>query len=1697
MAVSGKTKKELIEEINVLKSHLKELEHSETERKKAQEESKKSKEFLDNVINALDDSFFVKDQDHRWVMLNDRACELIGRRREELIGKSDHDLFPKEQADVFWEGDDRVFETGRTNVSEEAVTWRSKVHTISTKKSLYTDPVTSKKFITGTSRDITERKKIEEALRESEFEYRTTLDSIWDSIHVVDADLRIILMNEKFLKWAKELDIEIDRPIGRNIFDLFPFLPDKVRDEYRKIFETGEALTTIESTQIAGREIFTESRKIPFFEADKVVKVITIIRDITARKLAEEKVRFQSELLDSISKAQSEYITQGDPQPVFDMLLETLVSMTDSEYGFLDEVCRDEEGQLFKKSLSISDISWDDESRKLYEQLRNSNLEFGNLNNLAGAPALTGELIITNDAKNDPYSGGLPKGHPPISSYMGIPMFFGGEFLGIAGVANRHGGYTKEIASSLEAFISTCAGIIHAIRENKKEQQIAEELQQSEKKFRSYIENAPDGVLVVDKTGRYLEANEAASRIIGYSKEELLEMSISDTLAPESQQAGAHHFGRVVNEGYATGELTYLCKDGSRGFWSVDAVRISEDRFLGFIKDVTEQKKAEEALRKSEELARACLNATNDMVYLVDTFGNVFTVNDIAARQLGKSPDELIGKNIFSYFSPDVAKLRKEYGDKVISSGKNIRFQDEREGKFFDISIYPTFDSQKKVDRLAVFVTDITEQKKTQAALSESELRFRKFFENEPEYCYMISPEGTIFEANSAALNALGYAKEELIGKPLESLYAPESHRKAHQLFEQWKRTGEIRNEEMVIITSNGDRRIVLLSSAQVLSEDGKLLHSVSIQRDITERKKAQEKMKKNSIIINSTTDSVITTDIDGNITSWNKGAEIIYGYLKDEVIGKPISILYKEQDLRVLEAMIECLLDGKELSSLEVTNINKNKKEVEILLSLTSIRDEFGNIIELVGITKDITEYKKAREALRQSEEKFRSMFELSPYATFLSDLKGNIIACNRQFTKLHGTKEGPDAQVGRNVSEFFPEEDRLRLSSLLKNKAEGRRTIDQFEYTMLREDGTKFLAETKSAVILDKDGEPQALIATAHDITERKLAEERLRQSEEKFKVLFELAPDAYYIHDLEGKIIDGNKAAEKLIGFGKEEVIGKNYLKLDLISEEDIPKEISAMAESVDSKPVGPLEMTFNRKDGSKVIVETRSYPVEISGQTVVLGIARDITERRGLEEAYRSLVDNSLQGLTIVQDGRMVFFNRAFSSTTGYTEQELLDASPEQIRSLVHPEDRELVWKRHRDRLAGKPVPPRYEFRWMRKDGGIAWVEIFARQIEYQGRPAIQSAYIDITDRKNAEQAHRQSEERLKILFESAPDAIYVLDLKGSFVDVNKATEQLTGYSKAELIGKSFFETDLLCSEHMLKKISNLEKIAIEKPTGPDEFTFTRKDGSSVPVEISNFPVRIEDRLLALAVARDVTERKMTEKKLIEHQKQLKSLASELSLTEERERHRLATNLHDQISQALVFSRIKLQQLHASVSSEEIAGPLEEACNNLDRIIQDTRTLTFDLSSPILYELGFEAAVSEWLEEQVGKKYDIKTSFEDDGLPKPLEDDIRVLLFRNVRELLVNIIKHANARNVKISISRINDQICVFVQDDGVGFNPAEVESKAGFGIFSIRERLELLAGHFDIESEPGRGTRISMTAPLNCNEISKQNMHDHK
>lgn len=233
--------------------------------------------------------------------------------------------------------------------------------------------------------------------------------------------------------------------------------------------------------------------------------------------------------------------------------------------------------------------------------------------------------------------------------------------------------------------------------------------------------------------------------------------------------------------------------------------------------------------------------------------------------------------------------------------------------------------------------------------------------------------------------------------------------------------------------------------------------------------------------------------------------------------------------------------------------------------------------------------------------------------------------------------------------------------------------------------------------------------------------------------------------------------------------------------------------------------------------------------------------------------------------------------------------------------------------------------------------------------------------------------------------------------------------------------------------------------------------------------------------------EVQERKHSEKKLLVNQRKLSALSSEMTLIEERERRQIAADLHDRIGQNLAITRMRLDMLGTSQSSCRVEEDMEEIKAAIDSIIQETRTLTFEISPPILYEIGIEAAV-EWLAETMESKHGIRISVTSEHEIRAMDDRLRVIVFRAVRELLLNIVKHAHARNVAIRLVEDPDAVTITVEDDGIGFDAdhhrPENNENSGFGLYSIRERFRMLNGFVGIDSRPSKGTRVTLIIPLN-------------
>ena len=234
------------------------------------------------------------------------------------------------------------------------------------------------------------------------------------------------------------------------------------------------------------------------------------------------------------------------------------------------------------------------------------------------------------------------------------------------------------------------------------------------------------------------------------------------------------------------------------------------------------------------------------------------------------------------------------------------------------------------------------------------------------------------------------------------------------------------------------------------------------------------------------------------------------------------------------------------------------------------------------------------------------------------------------------------------------------------------------------------------------------------------------------------------------------------------------------------------------------------------------------------------------------------------------------------------------------------------------------------------------------------------------------------------------------------------------------------------------------------------------------------------------------RKRAAQEILDYQGRLKMLTAKLALAEERERQRIAVGIHDDIGQKLALAKLELQSFMNSPADPKMTASLDSVCSRIDKTIKDAHSLTFELSNPALYELSFDAAIEQWLFEQIQKKQGIKCEVTAHKEPIELGVNLKIVLFRAIRELAVNVVKYAKASTLRVNIKKGKKLIMISVRDDGTGFVPSEADAfvssdKGGFGLFNIREQLEHLAGEMKIQSTPGKGTRITLTVPLEKND----------
>jgi PAS domain S-box-containing protein len=666
-------------------------------------------------------------------------------------------------------------------------------------------------------------------------------------------------------------------------------------------------------------------------------------------------------------------------------------------------------------------------------------------------------------------------------------------------------------------------------------------------------------------------------------------------------------------------------------------------------------------------------------------------------------------------------------------------------------------------------------------------------------------------------------------------------------------------------------------------------------------------------------------------------------GYTRKELIGKSSKLIYAtKEEYESAGTDKYRQISEKGMGSVETRFKCKNGEVLNILLSSAPLdKDDLTKGVTFTAM--DITQRIQAEEALVNEKYLIYSLMNTLPDHIYFKDLSSRFIRINKAQAQFFGLSD-PRRAVGKKDSDFFTDEHAQQAYEDEQKIIQTGQSLS-IEERETHPNRPDTWVSTIKLPLRDKDGNIIGTFGISRDITKGKIAEEALKESQHLFQTLAQVSPVGIFRTNTDGKTSYVNPKWSELSGLTLEEASGFNWLSA--VHPDDKEKLKEGWLSDFTSQKISSAEYRFLRSDGSIVWVMGNAVPEWIDNKIIgYIGTITDITERKRTEEAlveselkYRQLVTRSPDGIFIVDlSGRFISLNSAICENLKYSEEELLsmklwDIVPEKYHSL------------HKQRLMaimkGESTDVGAEYEVKGKDGTAHFIEVLSVPY-YKGKEIIgfQGIARDITGRKRTEDILRSSEERLKILFDYAPDAYYLNDLKGTFVDGNIACEKLMGYNKNELIGKNFLKLNLLSLKQLPGAAKLLVKNSLGQATGPDEFELNRKDGLKVTVEIITHPVKIKDKTLVLGMARDVTERKNATEKL--------KLAKEKAEASDRLKTAFLNNISHEVrtplNGILGFAEIMSQ---SELTEEDKKGSLSMLFESSDRLL-NTITNYMDIS-----------------------------------------------------------------------------------------------------------------------------------------------------
>lgn len=1261
-------------------------------------------------------------------------------------------------------------------------------------------------------------------------------------------------------------------------------------------------------------------------------------------------------------------------------------------------------------------------------------------------------------------------------------------------------------------------------------------LRESEEKYQTSFQNVPSAVYLSSiPEGRLLEVNKSFELISGFSREEMIGKTVEELnfyVKPEDRTTLLSVFQRDGK--LKEYEIYYRIKSGAHRLCSVNAEPIliaGKTYLVGNITDITDQREAQILLQASEERNRLLLEHLPVGTLISARSGKAKYISANAEKITGFSSEEILSMpvGILDRTHPDDLKKLLESLERLFDAGETMDVEFRIRNKqghwawlHFQSNIVREFEGERCFFGV---VSDITARKEAEEKILENEIKFRTMVNTSPDGVTTTDLEGKITFASKRKLELHGYDHlNELLGLDKMNLIAPENREEANRISQDIETTGKFQNNEYNLLRKDGTTFIGELSISALTDETGKINGFIAITRDITERKKIESALIKSEeryrMLIENMPNVTWVSNPSGETTFISPNIEKIYGYTSEEIYKGGEDLWFGRVHPDDLPALKNAYGDLIEKGiPIDIEYRIKRKDEQWIWLHDKGLMTYKENKEVLAyGVFSDITERKQSEEQLQESEEKFRQLVNnLDEVFWIVSPDWTDIAYVSPSFEKVWGKPIKSLFENPLSWMDSIIRKDRILVEESIKNIDSDYDIVIFPDYRIVQPKGSVRWIRAKGYPVRDASGKIVRIAGIAEDITLRKKTEEVIQNlvgntsaftGEDYFRNLVKelsitLETDYVFIAtpvgDNPGKVetIALSYRGKYAKGFAYDlkntpckGVFSDGICQYQGDVQTLFPKDQLLIDMGITSYSGIALKDTQNHILGILVVLNQSEFKepefikniLELSSIRAGAELERIVSDQalKKSEASFRALL-NATTEVAFMIDKKEILqtLNDSFANELGQDVESLIGKNAFNLLQPKLANERRKHFKEvNRTRKSVRFVDQN-QGQW--SDNNIYPIMDAEGQIE---RYAIYSK--DITEQKIAEEQLRKSEEKFSSAFYTSPHFMGISTLEeGEFLAVNDAIKDIFAYSKDEVIGRKVTDLGLYASPSTRQEI--VSRLRTGNKIQRMDVKARKKDGELFDAEYSASVLVLDGQKCLLSIVDDVTTKKQAERDLLIYQDNLRSMASELATVEDREKRTIAEYLHDHLGQSLALAKIKIGSALRKEPRQEIAGLLNDIEYDITDAINYSQSVIYELSPPILYELGLLEAL-KWKMDEFEKKQGIKTKLSIPAKISTMEQDISIVLFRSVTEILNNVVKHAAATAVTLSIVEEKDSIRLSVSDNGIGFdyNPSKVDHSKDhkFGLFSIREKMIYIGGGMDIKPAEKGGTVISLFVPLN-------------